>query len=157
MDLIEKTKRLAESHSVQFKDCGEGHIQLRAHGNLVNYYPLSKRRTLYSPTLNRRETNCTPWDAVRVCLSEAKKNMKPIPERKLPRNTPQVNLKPVRTNPAGLKHFYDGDIPPWEESAEGFQPLAYSDALRLTAYRMEQNALMIRAKAEELDGGNHAR
>lgn len=151
MNPLEETKRLAETHSIEFVDCGNGHVQLKGHGNLVNYYPLSKRKTLYSPTLDRRESNCSPWDAVRLCMSAAKKGMKPIKERDLPRNRPQVNLHPIKANPAGIKHFYEGDAPPWDESLGDFRLETFSDGVRISAYGLEQDALALRAEADRLD------
>lgn len=146
-DLLD-IQRLAESHGLTFKDCGNGHVQISGHGNLVNYYPFSKRRSLWSPTLNRRETNCTPWDAVRLCMNQAKQGMKP--KAKPPRNRPEVDLTPVHTNPAGLRHFYKGDVPPWDESLGDFQLLG-TDPIRAAAYELEQDAADLRLEAKLID------
>lgn len=143
---IKETKDLAKAYSVDFKDLGAGHIQLSAHGVLVNYYPLSKRRTVYSPTLGRKETDCSPWDAVRLCLSEAAPGMKP---KKPTKNRVQGSLKTKRTNPAGLKHLYQGDEPPW--NGEEFSFGSESDEMRHGAWEKEQEAIQLRAKADELD------
>jgi len=146
-DLIKETQQLAKSYAVDFKDCGNGHIQLRAHGVLVNYYPNSKQKSLYSPTLNRREKNCLPWDAIRLCQSGAKSNMKP---KKPAKNRAQFSLDPVKTNPAKLKHFYAGEVPPWELPGE-YSFNTDSDKLRHDAYLLEQQALLLREDANELD------
>jgi len=145
-NLTTETKQLAKAYSVEFKDCGSGHIQLKGHGVLVNYWPESKRKTLYSPTLERRETNCLPWDAVRLCLSGAKPGMKPSKPKK---NRANFSLKPVHTNPAKLKHFYTGDTPPWE--GEGFEFNSAGDRLRHEAWILEQNAIALRVQANEMD------
>ena len=148
-DRLQETKALAKAYSVEFKDCGNGHIQLSAHGNLVNYYPDSKKRTLYSPTLDRRENHVSPWDAVRLCLSEAKKGMRPMKKKDIPKGQAQFSLKPVKANPAGLVHLYNGDAPPWEGS--GFEFCAESDKLRHRARQLENGVIKLRAKADELD------
>lgn len=149
-DLVLETEQLAEAYSVKFKDCGNGHIQLSAHGNLMNYYPLSKRRSIYSPTLNRQETDCSPWDAVRLCLSEAKLGMKP---KKPKKNRADFDLTPLATNPAGLKHFYKGKIMPWDDSLGNFEMGSESDVIRIEAYQLEENAVILRVKADEMDAG----
>lgn len=148
-DLITDTKALAKAYSIEFKDCGNGHIQLRAHGNLINYWPNSKKKTLQSPTLGRSEKNVLPWDAIQMCLTEAKKGMRPMKKSDIPKNRPAFDLKSVTTNPAGIKHLYTGKTPPWEGT--GFEFNQPSDKLRHEAWSMEQKAISLRVDADEMD------
>lgn len=146
-DAIKDTEALAKAYGVEFKDCGDGHVQLRGHGHLVNYWPNSKKKTLHSPTLNRRENHCTPWDAVRLCMAEAKKGMRP---KKPTTNPANFDIKPVHTE-AAVKHFYNGEIPPWDDSLGAFQVLTGSDAIRLEAWEMDRKAGEMRERADWLD------
>ncbi|WP_423820866.1 hypothetical protein V5738_11030 [Salinisphaera sp. SPP-AMP-43] len=58
---------------------------------------------------------------------------------------------PVRTNPAGLVHLYEGDEPPWE--IEGpFQFGSESDEMRHRALRHENRAIDLRTQAAAMDG-----
>lgn len=149
-DPVADTMRLAQSYGLDAKDCGNGHVQISGHGNLVNYYPASKKRSLWCPTLNRRETNCTPWDAVKLCMTEAKPGMKPKAAKEV-KNVARVDLAPAKTNPADLKHFYEGETPPWDESLGEFQVNAESDALRIRASRLDDEATALRAEANDMD------
>jgi len=138
---IDKTRLLAETHALKFKDCGGGHVQISGHGILVNYWPLSKKKTVLCKD-GEKHTHCSPWDAVQLCLVKAKRGMKP---KKPSTNGPvEELLKPARTNPAGLKHLYSGKIPPWE-----FPTFirAYSDQLRIDAHRLREQADMNDATA----------
>lgn len=144
--LLEQTRALAESSALKFKDCGNGHVQISGHGRLVNYWPESKKRTAMSDT-GRKEVNCSPWDAVRMCMTESAEGMKP---KKIPKNRPDFSLKPIITNPAKLKHFYDGDKPPWEEDNDHVMPWS-TDELRLSAYRLHCDAQRLWAEADSID------
>lgn len=151
-DLIKETRDLAKAYSVTFKDCGNGHVQLTAHGNLINYWPNSKKKSVYSPTLDRRESHVLPWDAVKLCLSEAKKGMrvkKPTGKTWEQKKGPGFSLDNVTANPSGLKHFYSGYIPPWE--GDGFEFESVSDELRYRANRLRSEAICLVAQANEMD------
>ena len=134
-DIIQQTKGFAESHALKFTDHGAGHVQIEGHGVLVNYYPLSKRQTAH---VKGGETiyHCTPWDAVKLCLGSAKKGLRP--DKKPSKNGPDFDMTPVSTNPAGIKHFYTGNIPPWEIQGEFI--MAASDLLRIEAMEMKFTA-----------------
>lgn len=151
-DPIEETRRLAESHGLEFKDCGQGHVQIKGHGNVVNYWPLSKKQTVHAPTLKRRERHCKPWDAVKLCMANAQPNMKP--KAKPSKNGPDRSaLKNKRTNPANLRHFHaDMDVPPWDESLGEFSYLTNSDRLRAKAYQVKMEAYGLAAHADAMDG-----
>lgn len=130
-DPIKDTASLARAHGLEFKDCGGGHVQISGNGVLVNYYPLSKRRSVYVPKTGLRESNVGPWNAVRLCLTSGAGKMRPT--RKPPKNQPEVNLTPAVTNPAGIRHFYAGDTPPWDFPE---MVTAASDQLRIEAHEL---------------------
>lgn len=140
MDALANIKHLAESHALTFKDCGDGHVQISGHGVRIDYWPLSRKRTARRSDTGRTEQHCTAWDAVKLCLDAAKPGIRP--KRKPSTNGPNFDPAPVRTNPAGIKHLYRGERPPWE--FEDFIS-AHSDDLRESAYRL-------RCEAEELCG-----
>jgi hypothetical protein len=144
-DLINDTRMLAESHGLEFKDCGNGHVQIRGMGRLVNYWPLSKKRTAHRND-GHKETNCRPYDAVKLCLTGTKAIK---PDKAPSKEGPDFDLSPVKTNLAGLKHFYDGDEPPWE--FESFRFNKASDRIRYRAFRMECRAAMLRVEADDKD------
>ncbi len=149
-DPIQETRAMAEAHGLKFKDCGNGHVQISGHGQLVNYYPTSKNKTLYSPTLNMREAHCTPWDAITICMKGAKSGMTPksVKAIRKGKQRPQHDFKKVITNPAGIQHLYDGEAAPWE----GTQFIcAQSDRIRLVANRARERAIRLEARARELD------
>ena len=149
-NLIKETETLCKAYSLQFKDCGNGHVQISGHGLLVNYWPLSAKRTAHCPTTGRKESRCQPFDVVKMCLQDAKPGMRPMRKKDIPKNKPAFSLKPAHTNPAGLKHFYNGDIPPWDVEGD-FEFNTESDRLRHRAWEHEQGVIKLRAKADELD------
>ena len=128
---ITNTEALAKSYSLEFTDCGNGHVQIKGHGILVNYWPESKNRTAHiagGPTIK----HCNPYDAIKLCLSGGQPKLRP--KAKSTQNAPQVDLEPIRTNPAGIRHFYDGNKPPWEFPST---IMAASDLLRIEAYKLD--------------------
>lgn len=131
---ITDTKMLAEANALSFEDKGNGHVQISGHGALVNYYPLSKRRTVYIQSTGESIKDCSPWDAVRACLTKSKAGMKP---KKPTKNRPQVDLRPKRTNPAGIRHTYRGSKPPWEYD---HFIMAASDRVRIEAFKLDFGA-----------------
>ena len=139
---------LASAHGLDVKNNSNGHIQISGRGVLVNYYPFSKKRTVWCKD-GRRATDCTAWDAVRMCLTGDNKQLRPT--KKPPKTRPEIDLQPAVTNPAGVQHFYSGEVPPWDESLEWLSANTYSDSVRLSAYRLEMDALELRVEANELD------
>ena len=132
MNKLLEIQRLAEANALKFKDCGNGHIQISGHGTMVNYWPESKKRTAHCN--GNTAPNCSAWDAVRLCLTNAKSVMKP---KKTTKNPPQVTLEPMTGNAAGIRHFYDGEKPPWEYPT---MIQAHSDMLRIEAYQLQGEA-----------------
>lgn len=133
-ETLDDLKRLAEAYAVKFDDKGNGHIQLSAHGALLNYWPLSKNRTVHFN--GQTIKHCSNWDAVKLLLSNGEQSLKPK-DKHISKERPQVNLKPVTTNPAGVKHLYDGERAPWD------YPVfigAESDNLRVEALRLRDMA-----------------
>lgn len=131
-DLVLQTKALAESHALYFKDCGNGHVQISGLGKLVNYWPTSRNMTAHVVG-ERPIKHCRPWDAVKLCLGGT--TLKP--GKKPSKNGPDFIPKAVTTNPAGIRHFYSGDTPPWE-----FPTFisAWSDIFRVRALRLIEKA-----------------
>ena len=132
---IQNTQALASSHGLEFTDCGGGHVQIKGHGVLVNYWPDSKNRTAHVLGGNATK-HCNPYDAIKLCLSggEAPLNVKPT------RDGPDFDVQPVHTNPAGVKHFYDGDVPPWEFPSK---IMCESDNIRVQAMILRDSADMM--------------
>ena len=153
-DPIQDTEALAKSHGLDFKDCGNGHVQISGMGRLVNYWPMSKKRTAHRND-GHKETNCRPYDAVKLCMTGTK-SIKP--DKKPSDNGPSFDLKPIKTNLSGLKRFYSGEVPPWDDSLnhpddpeQNFQFLSSGAKLRHRAYRLEGRAAILRAEAEDRD------
>lgn len=132
---IDNTRALAKSHALEFKDCGGGHVQIKGNGILVNYYPDSKNRTAY---IAGGETikHCNPYNAVKLCLVGNKK-VKLKPKKKPSKHGPAFDPKPVTTNPAGIRNFYNGEKPPWEYPTK---IMCQSDRLRIAAMRIRERA-----------------
>jgi hypothetical protein len=151
-DPLSETKSLAEAYGLQFTDCGNGHVQIKGHGNLVNYWPNSKARSLWSPTLNLRESHCTPWDAVSICLKGSKEGMKTEAAKAVVKGKgrAQHSFKKVSTNPAGVKNFYEGETPPWDEK---FTTLitSQSDRIRRVAHNAKCRYERLMTKALEME------
>lgn len=137
---ISNTKALAESHGLEFTDHGGGHVQIKGHGVLVNYWPDSKNRTAHVLG-GGAVKHCNPYDAVKLCMTSGKATLKP--KDAVSENGPEVDLRPFTTNPAGVKHFYDGARPPW-----GFPSkiMCESDNIRV-------QALALRDAADAMDIG----
>ena len=148
MSVFADIQSLANAHGLDVKDHGNGHVQISGRGVLVNYYPFSKKRTVWCKD-GRRATDCNAWDAVRMCLTGDNESLRPA--KKPPNNRPDVDLKPITTNPAELKHFYAGEVPPWDESLEWLETNSYTDSVRMAAYRLELDAIELRVEANELD------
>jgi hypothetical protein len=132
-DLIKNTEQLAKANALKFTDHGNGHVQIEGHGTLVNYWPNSKSRTAH---IKNGETvkHCSPWDAVRLCLTKSSQYIKP---KKVSKNAPAVELEPIKTNPAGIKNFYNGKAAPWD--FDEFI-ICQSDQLRIDAYKLKVEA-----------------
>lgn len=143
-DVIEQTKGYAESHGLEFKDCGNGHVQIKGHGALVNYYPMSKRRTAFNSTTGRTDTHCTPWDAVKLCMNSAKEEIKP--KAKPSKRGPDFDVKPAKTK-TWVKNLYFGEVPPWDESLGDFR-MAPSDVLRVQAKELLAQADFVDCEME---------
>lgn len=142
---IDETRGLALSHGLEFRDLGNGHVQISGHGVLVNYWPLSKRKTAHRVGAEP-VANCTPWDAVKLAITSGESvSLKPPIARKAERqrNGPQGAGEVYASNPAGVRHFYRGARPPWEFP---FMVMSEPDRIRVEAYLLF-NAAIARAAA----------
>jgi len=61
-------QELAAERGLAVVDRGNGHIQLTGGPLLVNYYPTSKRRSIYIAGTTRRYEHMTPEKAVAMCF-----------------------------------------------------------------------------------------
>lgn len=145
-----EVESLCKAYSLSFKDCGNGHLQISGHGVLVNYWPDSAKRTIHCPQTGRRERNCEPFDAIKICLHDAKSGTRPMRKKDIPKNRPAFSLKTVKTNPAGLRDFYSGSRSPWELDGD-FEFCSEADALLHGSYQMAQRAILKRAELAELE------
>ena len=137
---IDNTKALAESHALEFKDCGGGHVQIKGHGVLVNYWPDSKNRTAHVVG-GESVKHCNPYDAIKLCQTGKKVTLRP--KKKPSKHGPDFDPQPVVTNPAGLKHFYTGERPPWEYPT---MIVCQPDLLRLQAHELRDQAIYMEAE-----------
>jgi len=135
----DQTRLLAESHSIDYKDCGNGHIQLSGHGVQVNYWPESKNMTAHIAG-GKTVKHCRPFDAIKLCMTNGKTELK-VSKKHVTKNGPNFEIKSITTNPAGLVHFYSGNIPPWE----------FDTVIRCHSDNLRLQAMHIRDKADILD------
>ena len=136
---IDQTRMLAESHALEFKDNGGGHIQISGHGIQVNYWPDSKNQTAHMVGGDTIK-HCRPFDAVKLCMTKGKTDLR-IKKKHVSKNGPDFSLKPVRTNPAGIIHFYSGAIPPWE----------FPTMIRCESDNIRLESMALRDKADMMD------
>lgn len=60
---------LAKKSGVTFKDCGNGHIQLKG-DLLVNYYPESKFKSAYIAGTTKKTKHVSPEQAIALCFKK---------------------------------------------------------------------------------------
>ena len=155
MDIITQIKQLCRAHSLGFKDCGNGHVQIIGKGALVNYWPHSKKLTAHVVG-GESVKHCQPYDAVKLALvkttsnSRVRNNLKPRNKSITKKGPSDKILKPISMNLCGLKQAYQGDVPPWDDSLEGFQFESTADLYRWRAKQYEDNAIRLRAISEEI-------
>ena len=112
MSKYQELKQLCKSYALEFKDCGNGHVQIKGHGSLVNYWPESKRRTAFVKATGESVPHCSNWDAVKLCMQNGKVGLKP--RKKAITKEAAKDIKPTLTNPMQHESFYNGETPPWE-------------------------------------------
>ena len=134
-DTIQELKRMAESYGLEFANKGNGHIQLSNHGFLVNYWPNSRKRTVYTSE-GEKHAFCSNYDAIKICLKEAKVGAKPV-KRKIKENPAEHDFKPKASKKPKAKHLYSGEKPPWEYPS---MIQCWSDIWRSEAYELQQRA-----------------
>lgn len=113
-DSIQELRQLCDSYTVKLEEFGNGHCRLSNHGVSLDYWPNSKKRTVFKD--GQRIEHVSPFDAVQLLKRDAQVSVRKPKKRP---TAPPKNIKPARTNPAGLKHFYEGDDPPWEGEEDG--------------------------------------
>lgn len=141
-DIIEELRQLCESYTVNLQEFPNGHFRLSNHGASLDYWPNSKKRTVFKG--GKRTEHVSPFDAVQMLKSSAKMTVRKPKKRP---KAPPKRIKPTTTNPAGLKHLGEGHWPPWEG-----EPYTHpADQLRLDAWNLENRAIALKAEADELD------
>jgi len=127
---LNELRLLTESYGLKFDDKGNGHVQLSNHGCMVNYYPLSKRRTVFC---NGKTTkNCSHYDAIKICQQNGQTAIK-VKKKNIKDNVAHGSILPQHTNPSGIKHLYNGEKPPWEFPT---RILCCTDLLRIEARKL---------------------
>ena len=113
--------------------CGKGHHQISGHGCRVDYYPLSKRRTVFC---NGKTTkDCSPYDAIKICQQNGVSGIKPK-KRDISKNVVAGSVAPVKS-PTLVKHLYCGERPPWEFPT---MVQCVPDMLRIEAHQLTDKA-----------------
>ena len=65
--VLNELRSLASKVGATVRDCGGGHVQIKG-ALLVNYYPDSRRRTVYIDSTKQGIKNCTPARAVEIAV-----------------------------------------------------------------------------------------
>lgn len=63
-----KLENLAKKYGIEIEDKGNGHYQIKG-PLLVNYYPLSSKRTAYVKGTTKGKRDVTPEQAVNMCFT----------------------------------------------------------------------------------------
>ena len=135
MNKIQELENMAKAYGLEFSNKGNGHIQLSNHGYLVNYWPNSKKQTVFTVD-GEKHYHCSNYDAVKICLKEAKVGAKPDKKR-LKENVAQHDFKPKIMKKPKPRHLYSGDKPPWEYPT---MIRCWSDIWRSEAYELQTKA-----------------
>lgn len=81
MDYLAELKNLANSRGIEITIKPNGHVQI--HGKLlVNYYPLSKKKTAYIASTRKGVHNTTPKEAIRMSMKPPKCTKTPAKRKK---------------------------------------------------------------------------
>ena len=141
MNIIQELENMAKSYGLEFANKGNGHIQLSNHGFLVNYWPLSKNRTVHTSD-GITHKHCSNYDAVKICMKNAKVGAKPI-KKKIKENVADHDFKPHQSKKPKPRNLYSGEKPPWE-----YQSMiqCWSDIWRNEAYELQQRAANLECK-----------
>jgi len=132
-DVLTEIELMCQSYAIQFTHKGNGHVQLRGHGCLVNYYPLSKKKTVFCN--GKTTTNCLPYDAIRICKLNGKVGLKPK-NKTIKKNAPYDGYG-VQHSECLIKHPYSGEKPPWDYPT---LIMCYPDLLRIRAKKLLEEA-----------------
>lgn len=133
MSELQDLEDMCKAHAIEFKHKGNGHVQLRAHGVLVNYYPLSKKQTIFCE--GKSIPYCTHYDAVKMCKKKGKAGLKPK-NKHISKYAPQGS-NAVQHSECIIKHMYEGEKPPWDYPT---RIMCYPDLLRLRAKKLLEEA-----------------
>lgn len=139
--VVDELRNLCRSYSVKLEEFANGHFRLSNHGVSADYWPHSKRRTVF---MNGVTTpHCAPFDVIQMIRRGAV-----TPQHKrgsAGKKAPPKKIGPVRTK-GWAKHLDNSEIP-WE----GEEYVHPSDELRRKAWQLENEATNLRARADAMD------
>lgn len=148
-DPFEEIRQLAESHGLTYSRLSDYHCRVAGAGAVVDSWPTGKKRAAKKGEEVRR--GMLPWDVVKWCLRDSPTRPAKLGRKERGKPKGYEDNGKVITNPAGIKHFWDGSgEPPWDDAAP-FEWVRDSDGLRVQARRLEDKAQQLRAAADELD------
>lgn len=140
MRAIDDLKALCESYNVELQEFPNGHYRLSNHGVSLDYWPMSKKRTVFKS--GQRIEHIAPFDAVMLLKKDAKVS---VDKKRVIKKAPPKNFKPVHTK--GVCKHKDMRAIPWE----GPEWLAESDKVRLEAKGFQDKAIELNAIADDMD------
>jgi hypothetical protein len=146
---LEQIKTLCAQYALTFKEPSPGHVQVSGHGVLVNYWPTSKRRTAHRIGSDPVPF-CEPFDVIKLAMAKGEAvSLRPKAAKHIEKQkAPPPKSPPKRSGNAGVVNLYSGEIPPWE--FKSFVSSA-SDNLRMDAWALENQAMMLRAEAFDME------
>jgi len=116
-DPIPDLKRLAEARNIKLTEYPKQHFRLELNGLVINYWPLSRNRTVHVYGFKPRR-HLSPADVITLLIKPNRNDFKQLNRRKkrIPKNKRRQNVS-GHTNPRGVTEFYSGSAPPWDTSA----------------------------------------
>ena len=140
MENLTELENMCRSYALKYEDKGNGHIQISGHGCMVNYYPLSKRRTVYCNGVTTKD--CSFFDAIKICQQNGATNIK-VKNKNISKSVARGSFKTQKTESV-VKHLYSGDTPPWEYPT---RIMCWSDIYRIEAQKLLDMAMVVDSPA----------
>lgn len=103
-----------EGAEVTVFDCG--HLRIRKGRRCVDWWPISKKRTVYDLDSGETHRKCDAGDVIRILENTVERKSNPRGPGRAVRTNWRNEKAPRRTNPSCRTDFYSGEIPPWDES-----------------------------------------
>lgn len=133
MSDLQDLEAMCIAHGLEFHHKGNGHVQIKGHGTVVNYYPLSKKQTIFCE--GKSIPHCTHYDAIKLCKKNGVVGLKPK-KKHISENAPDMKYG-VQHSESVIKHPYEGIKAPWDYPS---RILCYPDLYRIEARRLMQLA-----------------